>query len=80
MEIPFFCQVERKEKKIGVSRCPDLDSQALPHRSSLVFSSKGPSGAEFWYFISRPKAFKGLFMDQCQNVNSKLWGKVLRSD
>ena len=64
-------------EEIGISCCPDPDSQALPQRATWPSTSiKGPK------LSSGPSSLdlrfnKGLFMDHCQNVNSKLWGKFL---
>ena len=68
---------ETEGEEIGISCCPDPDSQALPQRAAWpspaggqVQLSSGPSSLDLRFN-------EGLLLDQCQNVNSKLWGKFL---
>ena len=77
MEISFFLSSETEGEEIGIICCPDPDSQALPQRAAWpspaggqVQLSSGPSSLDL-------RLNKGLLLDQCQNVNSKLWGKFL---
>lgn len=54
MEIPFFCQVKWKEKKLTSAVALTL-THRLCHKEQPGPLHQGAK-AEFWSFISRPKA------------------------